>query len=198
MHAERPERVLVGADPAEVLAVRVDAEHVAEVACVDQPLHLLDRGVVEQQVAGHQHAVGALGGRDEVLGLGRVHRRRLLDQHVLAGLERALGQLVVRGRGRGDDDRVELVVGQHLVEVRRRPRARIAGGEALERVGRGVAEPAQVGEVVEVPREVRAPVAEAGEGDLGHNFQTFPSTRPFLPVALRKSTTSFESSTRRS
>src|SRR5205823_8687090 len=45
--AERPERVLVGADDAEVLAVAVDAEHVAELARVDQLLQLPHAGVVE-------------------------------------------------------------------------------------------------------------------------------------------------------
>ncbi len=42
VHAERPERVLVRADDAEVLPVAVDAEHVAELARVDQLLQLQD------------------------------------------------------------------------------------------------------------------------------------------------------------
>ena len=57
VHAERPERVLVLADRAEVLAVAVDAEHVAEVAGVDELLQLAHARVVEQQVARHQHEV---------------------------------------------------------------------------------------------------------------------------------------------
>ncbi len=84
--AERPERVLVRADDAEVLAVAVHAEHLAELARVDQLLQLLDAGVVEEQVAGHQHPVDLVGERDQLVHLGGAHRRRLLDEHVLARL----------------------------------------------------------------------------------------------------------------
>ena len=55
VHAERPERVLVLADLAEVLAVAVDAEHLAELARVDQLLELLHARVVEQEMARHEH-----------------------------------------------------------------------------------------------------------------------------------------------
>ena len=58
--AERPERVLVRADDAEVLAVAVDAEHLAELARVDQLLQLPHAGVVEEQVARHEHEVALL------------------------------------------------------------------------------------------------------------------------------------------
>ena len=105
--AERPERVLVRADDAEVLAVAVDAEHVAELARVDELLQLADARVVEEQVAGHQHEVALGGERDELVHLAAAHRRRLLDEHVLAGLQRLLRELVVGRHGRGDHDRVE-------------------------------------------------------------------------------------------
>ena len=49
--AERQERVLVRADHAEVLAVAVDAGDLAELAGVDEVLHLAQAGVVEEQVA---------------------------------------------------------------------------------------------------------------------------------------------------
>ena len=114
--AERPERVLVRADHAEVLAVAVDAGDLAERAGVDELLHLAEAGVVEEQVARHQHEVALLGERDELLHLLAAHRRRLLDEDVLAGLERLLRELVVRRDGRCDDDRVDGVVGQQLVE----------------------------------------------------------------------------------
>ena len=48
VHAERPQRVLVLADHTEVLPVAVDAQHVAELAGVDQRLQLVHAGVVEQ------------------------------------------------------------------------------------------------------------------------------------------------------
>ena len=90
VNAERPERVLVLADHAEVLAVAVDAEDVAELAGVDELLQLAHAGVVEQQVARHQHEASLLGERDELLHLGGAHRGRLLDEDVLARLERRL------------------------------------------------------------------------------------------------------------
>ena len=105
--AERPERVLVRANDPEVLAVAVDAKHVAELAGVDQLLQLLDAGVVEEQVARHQDEVAVGCDGDQLVHLGGPHRRRLLDQDVLARLERLLRELVVRGHRRGDHDCVE-------------------------------------------------------------------------------------------
>ena len=117
MDAERPERVLVRAHDAEVLAVAVDAEHLAELAGVDQLLQLPDAGVVEQQMARHQHEVALGRERDELVHLGGAHRRRLLDEHVLARLERLLRERVVRRHRRRDHDGVERPVGEQLVEV---------------------------------------------------------------------------------
>ena len=115
--AEREQGVLVLADHAEVLAVRVDAQHVSKVARLDERLQRVDGRVVEEQVTGHQHELALLGEIAELLHLVRVHRRRLLDEHVLSRLQRQLGQFIVRGdRGR-DDDRFELGVGQELLEV---------------------------------------------------------------------------------
>jgi len=165
---ERPERVLVLADLAEVLAVPVDVENVAELAGADQLLQANDARVVEQEVARHQHAAVLLGTRDELLDLAAGQRRRLLDEHVLARFERALRELRVRHDRRRDDHRLQRVVGEHLVEVGRQARIRIARSEALPLLIREVAEPGQLGELVEVPREIRAPVAEASEADFRH------------------------------
>ena len=54
-----------------------------------------------------------------------------------------------------------------------------AGAELVEQVGGEVAEPGQLGEVVEVAGEVRAPVAEAGETHPHQSFQTFSLVLPF-------------------
>src|SRR5262245_14026454 len=84
--AERPERVLVGAHDPQVLAVAVDAQHLAELAAVDQLLQLQDSGVVEQEVAGHQHEVAVGGERNQLVHLLGAHGRGLLDQDVFPGL----------------------------------------------------------------------------------------------------------------
>ena len=67
--AERPERVLVLPDRAEVLAVAVDAEHVAELARVDELLQLADARVVEEQMPRHEDEAAFGGDRDELLHL---------------------------------------------------------------------------------------------------------------------------------
>ena len=98
--AERPHGVLERPDHAEVHALAVEVEHVAERAGVDELLQRLHARVVEEQMAGHEHEVARFGERDELVHLGAAHRRWLLDEHVLARLERALGQGVVRAARR--------------------------------------------------------------------------------------------------
>ena len=55
---------------------------------------------------------------DELVHLDGAHRRRLLDEDVLAGFERALRERVVRRHRRRDHDGVERVVREHVVERR--------------------------------------------------------------------------------
>ncbi len=110
---------------------------------------------------------GRARGLDGALGVGDRLRERLLDEAVLAGLEHAHGEIgVCRDRG-GDDDRVELVVGEQVVEVGREARAAVHGGQALAHLGAAVAAPRELGavEAVEVAGEVRAPVAEPDDAD---------------------------------
>src|SRR5829696_1244056 len=96
----------------------------------------------------------------------------------------------MRRHRRRDHDRLDALVREHVVERPRDACLRVAAGELLAELGCRVAQPRQLGELVEVPHEVLAPVAEADLGDLRHSFQTLPSTSwPF--VALRKSTTRF-------
>ena len=123
--AERPQRVLVGAQLAEVQAVAVDVEHAPELAVVDQLLELHDAGVVLEQVADHQRrgprpraaATTASASADRL-------RHRLLDEAVLAGLSTRDRQRGVGRHRRGQGDRVDAVVGEHLVEVGGEARAR--------------------------------------------------------------------------
>src|SRR5579871_4929955 len=131
VHPERPEGVLVRADDAEVHALAVDAQDVAELAGVDQLLQLQDGGVVEEEVAGHQHAVALLCEPHELVHLDRAHRRRLFHEDVLAGLERALRERMVRRHRRRDRNRVEAVVVEQIVEAPGRARLRVALGERV-------------------------------------------------------------------
>ena len=196
MDAERPQSVLVRADDSEVLPVAIDAEHVAELSRVDELLQLLHAWVVEQQMSGHEHQSARLCERDELLHLGDVHRRRLLDEDVLLRLERLLRERVVRRHRSRDHDSLQLVVCEHLLERRRHPRVRVAGAElgAARRVG--LADPGEVRELVEVAHEVLAPVPEPRLTDVHrHSLKTVGDAVPFLPVALRRSTMRLASST---
>jgi hypothetical protein len=146
--------------------------------------------VVEQQVAGHQHELALLGDGDEFLRLGGTHRRRLLDEDVLARLQCLLRQRVMRrDRGR-EDDTVEVGVRENFGEVGRRARVRVAVGEPPAQVVIEIAEPGELAKLVEVPREVRPPVTETDDRDPAHSFHTLPSSSQPL-VALRKSTMTF-------
>ena len=120
--------------------------------------------MVEQEVAGHDHEVTLLSQCAELLGLLGPERRRLLDEDVLPRGERAVREVEVGGNGRGDDDRVHRVVGENLVEVLGGARLREARPVPFQLLGRRVANPRQAREIVEVTRQVRAPVAQPGNG----------------------------------
>ena len=198
VHPERPERVLVRPDHAEVLPVAVDARDLAERAGVDELLHRAKTGVVEEQVTGHQHEVTRFRERDQLLHLLAAHRRRLLDEDVLARFERLPRQLVVRGHGRRDDHRVDSRVGEQLVERTGRARLRVPRGVVRQPLLVRVADPCELCELAHHADDVLSPAADARVGDAaGQSFQTFSLVIPARPVALRRSTTSCASSTSR-
>src|SRR5437016_1106509 len=155
----------------------------------------------EQKVARHEDTPALLGQLAELLHLRAAHGGRFFDEHVLARLEGAPSEVVVRRHRRRDHDRIDGIVLEHLVEARGHPRA----GVALRKVGAAfaveIAEPRKVREIVEVANEVLAPLAEAYLGHAcgsshHHSFHTFPLPVPFLPVAFRRSTTICARSTR--
>ena len=152
--------------------------------------HLLQLGhgrVVEQEVAGHEHEAALLGERTELLGLRAATAPAASRRRRACRLRACLAQLVVRDdRGR-DDDRVQLGVGEQLVEVARRPRLWMAPRALLEQVRRR-------GRRASAGRRARR---SSGRGSgpssrappaptrTAHSFQTFPFDVPFAPVAFR-------------
>ena len=136
---------------------------VAELAGVDDLLQLRDARVVLEQVADHQRAPALLRRGDRLLRVGDRLRQRLLDEAVLARAQHALGERGVARDGGGEDDGVELLVGEQLLQIAGEARARERARIALARRLGGVAAPGQLAarEGSEVARQVRAPVAEA-------------------------------------
>ena len=114
VRAEAPERVLVGAQLAEVEPVRVEVADLAELARLDQLGERPHPGVVLEQVADHQHAPAR--GVEHRLGVCHRGRERLLDETVLARREHPPRKLRVRPHRRRQQHPVEPVVREQLVE----------------------------------------------------------------------------------
>ena len=90
----------------------------------------------------------------------------LLDEHVLAGFERRLGEREVSRDGRGDRDGVDLGVGENVLEARGPAQGREAAPDRVDGGAAGVADDDRVGAVhlVEITHQVRPPVPEADDG----------------------------------
>ena len=177
VRGEVPGGVHVDPDGAEVRAHHRHVVDAPEVARIEELLHALDAGVVHEDVPDHEDPVHARGEGAELLGLRRIGCDRLLDEHVLAGLERALHQCVVRARRRRDHHGVDPAVGHHGV------------GRGVEAdVGEprpDLVEPSRVGVdhpddlarpvVVKVADEVRPPLPGTDDGDADHRRSRRPA-----------------------
>ena len=153
---------------AEVHARRVEVVERPERAGVDDLADLPDRAAEEEGVVHHDLQVLPLGQLDQLLGLLRRRRERLLDEDVLAVLEGRLRQLVVRPDRRDDGDGVDVRRLQDLREVGRQLHARIgAAARACSAAGflSQTATTCAVLEAVEVADDVRTPVAVADDAD---------------------------------
>ena len=77
-------------------------------------------------MSAHERDALLSGEIDQVVRLVRGRRKRLLDEHVLAGLHAAAGELVVRKDGGREDHAVDKRVFEHLIELERPANCRIA------------------------------------------------------------------------
>ena len=116
---EIPDDADVVLKQSEVDASRIEVVERAERARFDDLPNLPDRAVEEEGVVHHDLQVLAVGQLDQLLRLLRRRRERLLDEHVLAVLERRLGQLVMGPDRRHDRDGVDVRRPQHRGEVGR-------------------------------------------------------------------------------
>ena len=110
-----------GADPARIVPpaagagavgeakeIERDALQIADVAGVDDAFDGAPLLRQTQLVADRQHAARAASGLDEAIARGERRRQRLLEQHVLARLERGDADLLVQIVGDHDVDRVDV------------------------------------------------------------------------------------------
>ena len=92
-------------------------EHLAQHPGLDQPAHGVEERVVPLHQVGDQQPVPLPGGGDQLVGLGDGQGQRLLDDHVLAGLQGGHRLRVVEERRGGDVDHVQVVAAEELAEV---------------------------------------------------------------------------------
>ena len=167
---EAPERVFVPAHRAEIHALIVDVVDVAELVRVDHLLDATDDRVIQEQVADHEDPPLVLGELDQLLRLHGEEHEGLLDVHVLAGLQRGLDQGVVRGRGSGDHEGVEVPVLQEVLEPGGGSGPRQEPPHLVELPLIEIADVRErtVGDLKVVAGQVLAPAADAGHRDLDH------------------------------
>ena len=102
--------------------------------------------VVEEHEALHQDQPAPFGQRGDVPGLRQIGGHRLLHQHVLAGVECGHDPVVMQRRGQRDVDSVDVRLGEQFLVP--------ADGAAAELGG-------------ELPRLLRIPAGQSGDGDGG-------------------------------
>ena len=101
--------------------VRGDLPHGADLSRGDAPLDLRVLGEETQHEPDHERPPALLGRRENRLPVLDGEGDRLLEQHVLSGGERSLGDLAVHGRRQADVDGVDLRVGEDSVQIGREP-----------------------------------------------------------------------------
>ena len=160
-----PEDVHIGLDQTQVDADRVDEQDVSEGTLGDELADLEHRRGVAVGVVGHQDQPVRPGGLDHLDAVVVVVGQRLLDQHVLAGLQGRQRDGLVRARRGRDGHGVDVVAGQHLLQ--RVGDVHVLAGDPLGAIQIEVADHAQgpVTARAEVPGQIRSPVARADDGD---------------------------------
>jgi hypothetical protein len=137
----------------------------ADLALAQQLLDVHHRRRIHERVARHEDQLALLGHGDQVLALLHGARHRLLDEHVLARLERAPAQVVVGGDRGCEQDAVDLRVVQDRLKLGDALHVREAPRVPRQRVGIAVARvlDADPLELPRVAQEIGAPVAETDD-----------------------------------
>ena len=112
-----PDDVHVGADGTKIRPGEGQILELSEGAGADHLLQMIDPRVVAKDVSNHEQALHPAGEVPQLACLVDVGRERLLDQAVLAGLERGAGHLVVAAGVGGDDDRIDVTGREQFANV---------------------------------------------------------------------------------
>ena len=163
-----PARMLEAADE------RLDVEHLADVAAVDDVSQGEPVAVPPTALVHGDDAIVLGGGCDDGVGVGAAQAHRLLDHDVLAGAQQCEREFGVQDRRCGDDrdvdrriggERLGGVVGDEIGEVGtsgHEPVAdRVGGGDEREPVGLGG------GEAVQVAHRAERSVADDADAEVG-------------------------------
>ena len=153
-------------DPGRVVAVKPPED-----ARVDQLLDLPDRAREEERMVHHDDATASLRPCDQVFRLGSGRGEGLLHEHVLAVFERLPGEGVMARDRRGNGHRVDVGRRQDLRRVLSQGDAGVLGRgpRARDRIPVGDGDDAAIRVTMEIPDEVRAPVAEADDPKSEHS-----------------------------
>ncbi len=155
---------------AEVDADRVEIEQFAEFAAVDQLANPPDRAIVDEGVIHHQAHAAPIGERRQCFSVRFRRSERLLDQHVLAALDRRLRQREMCIERRRDDHRIHVRSIDHRERVfsSRDPGMPSLGG--IPPIGAAIGDRRQANALgfCKISREVGAPIAVADQADVDH------------------------------
>ena len=110
-----------------------------DLAGVDHRLHATVLGRQAQLVADAKDAAARAGGGEQAVAVLQRRRHRLLEQHVLAGVEGGHADLRVQVVGHDDRDRVDVAAGEQraVADVHRRRREIARGGSGGRLAGAG-------------------------------------------------------------
>ena len=163
MRRKVPQRVVLGVELAEAEPVRMDIEHLAELAVVDQRLQGLEGGMEAQHMADHEDAAIFSCRLNRALGVGDRQRDRLFHQHVLAALDGAHSRVCMELRRQRHDDGVDIGAFEQLVRLDRQ--AVLLAGKAFGAGAIDVGNGMERAERLEGADVVAAPVSATEDCD---------------------------------